>query len=98
MYYVYILQSLLTGEYYKGFTHNFDKRLKQHQLGKVTSTKSKLPLQAIHVELCNTIKEARSLEKYLKSGYGREMIEEIAAHSSRGGGMADAQVSKTCEP
>ena len=33
------------------------------------------PLKLFHVELCKTRKEARKLEKYFKSGYGREIIE-----------------------
>lgn len=78
MYYVYILQSLKTKEFYKGFTDNFDRRLKQHELGKVEFTKNKLPLRIVHVEICKTRKEARKLEKYFKSGYGREVIKEIA--------------------
>jgi len=77
MYYVYILQSLKTKEFYKGFTINFDRRLKQHESGRVLSTKYKLPLRLIHVEICPNRRMAREIEKYFKSGYGREILKEI---------------------
>lgn len=78
MFYVYILQSLKTGEFYKGLTDNFDRRLKQHETDKSPSTKNKLPLKIVHVELCNNRDEARALEKFFKSGFGREIIHELA--------------------
>ena len=77
MYFVYILQSVKTGELYKGLTDDFDRRLLQHSQGKVSSTKNSLPLRIVHVELCNTRPEARKVEKFFKSGFGREIIKEI---------------------
>ena len=77
MYFNYILE-LSTGEFYKGFTSTLDKRLKEHLNGKVRSTKNKLPFALIHVELSTNRAEARELEKFFKSGYGRETIKEIA--------------------
>jgi putative endonuclease len=77
MYFVYILKSLSTGIYYKGLTNNLEKRLMQHFSGQVLSTKNILPLVLIHIELCNSRKEAREMEKFFKSGYGREVIKEI---------------------
>ena len=55
-----------------------ERRLNQHFLGQSPSTKNKLPLRLIHVELCINRKEARILEKFFKSGYGREIIKELA--------------------
>ncbi|KKW11271.1 MAG: hypothetical protein UY49_C0005G0001, partial [Microgenomates group bacterium GW2011_GWC1_49_7] len=78
MYFVYILKTLHKSSYYKGLTNNLERRLNQHANRKVKSTKLLLPLQLIHVELCSTRTEARKLEKFFKSGYGREIIEEIA--------------------
>ena len=77
MYFVYILQSLSKNFVYKGLTSDIDRRLKEHFLGQVRATKHKLPLKLIHVEICDTRLEARSLEKFFKGGYGREIIEEI---------------------
>lgn len=78
MYYVYILKSLKTGEFYKGLTDNLDRRLNQHLSEGSKTTKSKLPLELVHVEICKTREEARKFEKFFKSGYGREIIKEIA--------------------
>ncbi|OGE36854.1 hypothetical protein A3B45_01615 [Candidatus Daviesbacteria bacterium RIFCSPLOWO2_01_FULL_39_12] len=78
MYYVYVLRSLKTGEFYKGLTANLNQRLKAHLGGKTKSTKIRLPVELMHVEICETRTEARKLEKYFKSGFGRELIEEIA--------------------
>jgi putative endonuclease len=78
MYYVYILKSLRTGELYKGITNNLDRRLKEHFSGKSYSTKSMLPLKLVHVEICKGRKEARLLEKYYKSGSGRETLKYLA--------------------
>lgn len=78
MFYVYILQSFKTREFYKGLTNNAVRRLKQHFSREVNSTKKKLPLKLIHVEICKNRKEARRVEKFFKSGYGREVIKELA--------------------
>ncbi len=77
MYYVYILKSLKTGEYYKGLTENINRRIDQHFLGKVRYTRTRLPLKLVFVQICGNRIEARVLEKYLKSGGGREIICEI---------------------
>ena len=37
------------------------------------------PLKLVHVELCETRLIARKLEKYFKSGFGREIITQIDA-------------------
>jgi len=78
MYYVYILQSIPKPTFtYKGLTDNLERRLTQHSKGKVKSTKLFLPFNLIHVELCETREEARTVEKMFKSGYGREIIKEL---------------------
>ena len=82
MYFNYILK-LSTDEFYKGLTSTIDKRLKEHLNGKVRSTRNKLPFKLIHVELCNTRIEARKIENFFKSGYGREVIREIEENLPR---------------
>lgn len=96
MYYVYVLYSLKYKSFYKGITSDIDRRLQEHLSGQSSTTKKLLPLVLAHVEIVNNRIEARNLEKYFKSGFGREIISEI--YSCRGGGMVDTQVSKTCEP
>ncbi|OGY12149.1 MAG: hypothetical protein A3H88_01660 [Candidatus Blackburnbacteria bacterium RIFCSPLOWO2_02_FULL_44_9] len=79
MYFVYILQNIQTKWSYKGLTSNLEKRLPQHFSGKVASTRSRLPLHLVHVEVCNSRLEARKLEKFFKTGYGRELIKELSS-------------------
>ncbi len=79
MYYVYVIQSLNTGSFYKGLTKNVESRLAEHNNGKTQSNRCNRPFRLIHVELCSDIKDARRLEKYFKSGSGREVIQEIYA-------------------
>ena len=74
---MYILQSKKTGKFYKGLTDDIDRRIDQHFRGKSKSTKAMLPLHLVHVEICKDRIEARDLEKFFKSGFGREIIREI---------------------
>ena len=76
MYYLYILE-LNNGMYYKGQTDDINKRLKEHLTGNVQTTANKLPFKLVHVEICHSRQQARQLEKYFKSGYGREIIHEL---------------------
>ena len=71
------LISLITGDYYKGYTTNVKRRIKEHNSGRVVSTKSKIPYELIFVQICRSRIKARKLEKYLKSGFGREIIKEM---------------------
>lgn len=75
--YVYILKSLINRTHYVGLTENVDKRLEQHNRGKNYSTKNLRPWVLIHVEIIESRAKARELEKFFKSGYGREIISEL---------------------
>ena len=77
MYYLYILKSLKENYYYKEITDNLERRLSQHFMGKSPSTRTKLPLILLYVEICQSRAEARTIEKYFKSGLGREIIKEL---------------------
>jgi putative endonuclease len=78
MYYVYVIRSINGGKFYKGLTEDLDRRLVEHLSGKMSATRHMLPVELIHVEICLTIQDARSMELYFKSGYGREIIKELA--------------------
>ena len=74
MYYVYILKSLKDNNLYIGRTNNFLRRFKEHNSGKVPSTKSRKPfilLEKIEVEL---EQESVRLELEYKKGYKREEL------------------------
>ncbi len=73
LYYTYVLQSQ-DGKLYIGFTEDLSKRLQEHELGKVTSTKYRRPLTLIYFEACLNRKSAILREKQLKTGYGRAYL------------------------
>jgi len=77
MYYVYVLRSLKNGHCYKGMCVDIDKRLREHKSGKCRSTRLMESVKLVFVQVCQTRLEARELEKYLKSGTGREIIVDI---------------------
>ena len=65
-YYVYLLKSLKDGNYYIGQTNNIQKRLKEHNNGKVRSTKNRVPFILVGYEIYKTRNEARWREYELK--------------------------------
>jgi len=66
MYYVYILESLTNGDYYKGSTENYLKRLEEHNSGESQYTRSQRPWKLVFVQVFNTKSEALKREKQLK--------------------------------
>jgi putative endonuclease len=73
-YYVYILFSLKDKKFYAGYTENLKLRFKEHQQGKVESTKNRRPLQLIYFEGCLNKKDAMHREKYLKTYLGKMFL------------------------
>ncbi|WP_212002617.1 GIY-YIG nuclease family protein [Chitinophaga sp. HK235] len=63
VYYVYILQSLVDGSFYKGFTQDYHERLRQHSAGDTKSTANKRPWKLIYVEQFYSKREALIREK-----------------------------------
>ncbi len=77
MYYVYVLKSIKDGKRYIGFTDNLERRISEHNYGKVKSTKNRRPLALIYSEEYSTKKEAMSRERFFKTGKGREFLNQI---------------------
>jgi len=73
-YYVYVLESLLDGKFYTGYTKNIELRFEQHQKGKVDSTKNRKPFKIIYFEACLNQQDATHREKYLKTHYGKMFL------------------------
>jgi len=73
---LYILE-LSNCQYYIGSTINFDRRLFEHQLGKVISTKGKRPVKAVFHKEFDTIKQARQTEYKLKKYKNKNIIRQI---------------------
>ena len=77
MWYVYALKSLKDNHLYVGMSENPENRLKEHNSGMTTSTKSRKPFVIIYQEECQNRNAAREREKYLKSGFGREFLKTL---------------------
>ena len=67
MFYSYILKSLVTGTHYYGSTEDLDRRLNDHNSGKVRYTKGKRPWSMIYSESYPTRSEAYRRELFFKS-------------------------------
>lgn len=73
-YYVYVLESLLDGKDYTGFTSDLRRRFKEHNNGESFSTKSRRPFKLIYYEACLLEEDAKRREHYLKTTQGRRFL------------------------
>jgi putative endonuclease len=76
MWYVYILRSKIDKDLYIGTTNNINRRLNEHNSGKVDSTKSRVPF---NLEAYIAVKDqaiAIELEQYLKTGSGKALLQK----------------------
>ncbi|MBI4398283.1 MAG: GIY-YIG nuclease family protein [Candidatus Omnitrophica bacterium] len=74
---VYALVSKKDGYLYIGLSEDVNRRLLEHNSGYSKSTKHRRPFEVIYVENCADRKTARTREKYLKSGIGREYLKKL---------------------
>jgi putative endonuclease len=72
--YVYVLRSLLDGEFYTGYTNDLRRRLVEHKSGQVRSTKARLPVELVYYEACQSQADATKREKYLKTAWGKRYL------------------------
>jgi len=79
-YYVYILKSEKDNNFYVGYTHNLQRRVKDHNDGRVKSTKNRRPLHLVYWEGCLNQTDATKREKYLKSSWGKRYIKNRLAN------------------
>lgn len=66
MFYLYVTISKVDGDLYIGSTNDLRERLKDHNAGKVFSTKLRRPLELIYYEAYKSEKDARKREHNLK--------------------------------
>lgn len=71
---VYVLLSERDGRTYVGSTNDLERRLASHNNGLVTATKYRTPLKVVYTENFESESEARSKEKYYKTGAGRRKL------------------------
>jgi putative endonuclease len=75
-YTVYAIKSLIDSRIYVGLTENLERRLEEHNKGRTRSTKGYRPWKLIYKEEVKTRISARKLEKYYKSGCGKEILKK----------------------
>ncbi len=69
MWFVYFLQSTIKENWiYVGSTNSLDTRLREHNAGKVTSTKAYRPLEIIYTEEFDSEKKLEVKSNIIKDG------------------------------
>jgi len=74
MYYTYVLQSKVDGQFYTGYTKDLKLRFDQHNKGQVQSTKERLPLELIYYEACLKKDDEIERETYFKTYNGKRFL------------------------
>ena len=77
MFYVYILLNEAKTRTYTGVSDDVDKRLAEHNAGRIKSSRPYRPYKMVHIEPFETLKEARQKEKFYKSTTGRRRLNEM---------------------
>ena len=73
-YYTYVLKSIKDKKLYIGWAVDLQRRLKEHNSGKVEATKNRRPLKLVYYEACLDKEKAIKREKYFKTGFGRRFL------------------------
>lgn len=76
MFVIYVLQDK-NGKLYKGQTDNLERRLREHQSGKVTTTSKMEDCRLVYTETVVTRREALKKEKYFKTAAGRRFLKKV---------------------
>lgn len=74
---VYILKSTICGSYYVGSASDIVRRFKEHNSGKVTSTKRWKPWDLAFFQEFPSLDKAKIIERKIKSWKRRDYIEKI---------------------
>jgi len=77
MYYFYILRSGKDSKHYIGLTTNLDRRVKDHNAGKVSSTRDRKPFELVYFEKFETKDIAEKREKFFKTGKGYDTLKNL---------------------
>ena len=73
-YCTYVLISQTDRKLYIGYTTNLDRRLQEHNSGKVISTANRRPLKLIFCEYYFSDKDAKRREMYFKTTAGKKAL------------------------
>ncbi|MCX6302866.1 MAG: GIY-YIG nuclease family protein [Bacteroidia bacterium] len=77
IFFVYAIVSKKDNRIYVGISQNVDKRIIEHNNGKVFSTKPFIPWLLFHSELAGKAEEARKKEKYFKTAAGKKRLRKV---------------------
>ena len=77
MFCVYAISSLNRNYIYVGLTSDLESRIARHNKGYEKTTKPYRPFVLLFSEQVNTRTDARELEKYWKSGIGKEKLRRL---------------------
>ena len=80
MYFVYVLVIESRNYIYVGMNNNLERRISYHNSGYNRTTRAYRPFRILQTEQFPSRIEARSREKYLKSGTGKELLKEILSN------------------
>lgn len=73
-YYLYVLKSEKDSDLYIGKTVDLIRRVREHNLGSVQSTKGRRPLKLIYYEAYSDKYKCSKQELFYKSGIGRDVL------------------------
>lgn len=77
MHFVYILQSEADGTYYIGYSSNLERRLIEHNRGRLHFTKNRKPWIVIYKEEFSSKGEALKRERHIKGMKSRKYIDSL---------------------
>ena len=83
-YWVYILQSRSTGQYYVGHTNDLEDRLRRHNEGRTAVNKGRGPWRLVRQEEFASRQAAVARERAIKSRKSRGYIESLCSQSAIG--------------
>ena len=72
--FVYIIESLSSGQWYFGYSSELDRRLEGHNNGLNKSTRGRGPWKFIFIREFSSKSEALAFERYLKRTRNKEYI------------------------
>ena len=74
MFYVYILYSSKSKDFYYGYTANLKKRVEEHNKGLSKATKPYIPWRLVWYCAFENKRLAGDFERYIKSGSGKAFV------------------------
>lgn len=77
MIFVYAISSINFNYIYVGMTADIEERFNRHNNGREKTTRPYTPFILVYTEECKDRTEARKLEKYWKSGIGKEKLKML---------------------